>query len=126
MSGGVVFLGGGLWASICTIANTRPTKDPGSRQIIGILPWFIPVVLVLIIPGFYAIAWGVPLLNPGTVGVLFMTEISVGAISAALLTDEPFGMREILGVGLITAAGLTEAFTVVLSTSFFTRRQSRE
>ena len=99
---------------------------PEVGQVTGILPWFIPVALFLIIPGFYAIAWGVPLLNPGTVGVLFMTEISVGAISAALLTDEPFGMREILGVGLITAAGLTEAFTVVLSTSFFTRRQSRK
>ena len=102
----------------------RP-KIPEVGQVVGVLPWFIPVVLFLIIPGFYAIAWGVPLLNPGTVGILFMTEISVGAISAALLTDEPFGMREILGVGLITAAGLTEALTVALSTSFFARRQSR-
>ena len=54
-----------------------------------------------------------------------MTEVSVGAISAAILTDEPFGMREILGVGLITAAGLTEAFTAALSTSFSGRRRSR-
>jgi drug/metabolite transporter (DMT)-like permease len=98
---------------------------PEIGDIIRILPWFIPVVLFLIIPGFYAIAWGVPLLNPGTVGILFMTEISVGAIAAALLTDEPFGMREILGVGLITAAGLTEAFTVVFSTPFRPRRQRR-
>ena len=79
----------------------------------------------MIIPMFYAITWGVPLLNPGTVGILFMTEISIGAISAALLTDEPFGTREVLGVGLITAAGLTEAFTVVLSTFFSAGRQSR-
>ena len=54
-----------------------------------------------------------------------MPEISVGAIAATVLTDEPFGMREILGVGLITAAGLTEAFMVTLSTSFFARRQGR-
>ena len=38
-----------------------------------------------------------------------MTEISVGAGSAALLTDEPFGTREILGIVLISTAGLLEA-----------------
>ena len=80
----------------------RP-KIPEIGQIIGILSMvYSGCTMFLIIPGFYAIAWGVPLLNPGTVGILFMTEISVGAIAAALLTDEPFGMREILGVGLIT------------------------
>ena len=89
---------------------------PTIEDIYTVLPWIIPVVLLLVIPGFYAITWGVPLLNPGTVGVLFMTEISVGAISAALLTDELFGTREILGVILITAAGLTEAVVPMLST----------
>jgi hypothetical protein len=37
-----------------------------------------------------------------------MTEISVGAISAALLTAEAFGLREIVGVFLISLAGLAE------------------
>ena len=37
-----------------------------------------------------------------------MTEISVGAASAALLTQEPFGGREIVGVSLIVLAGLAE------------------
>ena len=98
----------------------RP-DPPSAEQIISVLPWLIPVVLVLIIPGFYAITWGVPLLNPGTVGVLFMTEISIGAISAALLTDEPFGTREILGVILITVAGLTEVVVPILGTLFSSR-----
>ncbi|HJL53422.1 MAG TPA: hypothetical protein QF695_12400, partial [Arenicellales bacterium] len=61
-----------------------------------------------------------------TVGVLFMTEISVGAISAALLTNEPFGTREILGVILITAAGLTEVVVPVLATLFPGRHTRRE
>ncbi len=50
-----------------------------------------------------------------------MTEISVGAISAALLTNEPFGFREILGVILITAAGLTEVVIPILGTLFSSR-----
>jgi len=44
-----------------------------------------------------------------------MTEVSVGAISAALLTNEPFELREILGVGLITAAGLTEVVVPIIT-----------
>ena len=99
----------------------RP-PPPSTDQIIAVLPWLIPVVVFLIIPGFYVITWGVPLLNPGTVGVLFMTEVSVGAISAALLTDERFGVREILGVILITAAGLTEVVVPILATLFSSRK----
>jgi len=103
----------------------RP-EIPEVGQVVGVLPWFIPVVLLLIIPGFYAIAWGVPFLNPGTVGILFMTEISVGAISAALLTDESFGIRELLGVGLITLAGLTEAFAVMFGNSYPVSQHRRD
>jgi drug/metabolite transporter (DMT)-like permease len=116
-----------FWATIIAVALwllpilDRP-DSPTTDQIVTILPWLIPVALFVIIPGFYAITWGVPLLNPGTVGVLFMTEISVGAISAALLTDEPFGVREILGVILITVAGLTEVVVPILGTLFPSRR----
>ena len=113
----------GLILALLPILDQPPV--PKVRQVTEILPWFIPVVLLMIIPMFYAITWGVPLLNPGTVGVLFMPEISVGAISAALLTDEPFGMREALGVGLVTAAGLTEAAAVVLAASYPDRRHKR-
>ena len=115
-----------FWSTvIAVILGLLPVLDrpdpPTIEQIVTVLPWLIPVVLFVIIPGFYAITWGVPLLNPGTVGVLFMTEISVGAVSAALLTNEPFGIREILGVMLITAAGLTEVVVPILGTLFSSR-----
>jgi drug/metabolite transporter (DMT)-like permease len=38
-----------------------------------------------------------------------MTEISVGAVTAAIWAGEPFGFREIVGVVLISAAGVTES-----------------
>ena len=53
--------------------------------------------------------WGTPKLNPGLVGLLFMTEISVGAITAALWSGEPFGWREAIGVILISLAGIMES-----------------
>ena len=119
-----------FWAAVfALVLALLPILDeppvPEMRQVIEILPWFVPVVLLMIIPMFYAITWGVPLLNPGTVGILFMTEISVGAISAALLTDEPFGTREVLGIGLITVAGLTEAAAVVLGARYPIGRHKR-
>jgi drug/metabolite transporter (DMT)-like permease len=56
----------------------------------------------LVIPGAYAAFWGAPHLNPGVVGLLMMTEISVGVVTAAIWVGEPFGMRELTGVILIT------------------------
>jgi drug/metabolite transporter (DMT)-like permease len=53
--------------------------------------------------------WGTPKLNPGLVGLLFMTEISVGAITAALWSGDPFGWREAIGVVLISAAAVMES-----------------
>jgi hypothetical protein len=38
-----------------------------------------------------------------------MTEISVGTVTAALWAGEPFGLREITGVLLISIAGLAES-----------------
>ncbi len=49
------------------------------------------------------------MLNPGIVGLLFMTEISVGTVTAALWAGEPFGAREVIGILLISGAGLAES-----------------
>ena len=80
---------------------------PRWAAIIDILPWSLPIAL-LVIPGAYAAFWGAPHLNPGVVGLLFMTEISVGAVTAAIWANEPFVLRELIGVSLITLAGLSE------------------
>ncbi len=89
------------------IAGAGPA--PGLDRVAGVLPWLLPVVLLVVIPGTFAAMWGTRLLNPGIVGILFMTEISVGTITAALWAGEPFGMREIVGVLLISGAGLAES-----------------
>ena len=81
---------------------------PNGPTISGELIWLVPTTLLVVLPIYLAITWGLPQLNPGTSGLLFMTEISVGAIAAAVLTDEPFGLREWAGVILISLAGLAE------------------
>ena len=81
---------------------------PDLSVVFDVLPWFIIVGPALLIPGIYAAFWGAPHINPGVVGLLFMTEISVATVTAALWANEPFGLRELTGVVLISLAGLTE------------------
>jgi drug/metabolite transporter (DMT)-like permease len=40
--------------------------------------------------------------------MLLLAEVLVGVTSAALLLDEPFGMRELAGAVLIVTAGVVE------------------
>ena len=90
---------------------------PALGTVTDVLPWLVPTIIILVIPSALAIFWGAALLSPGTVALLFMTEISVGAITAALWAGEPFGARELIGVLLITSAGLADSIPWPLSLS---------
>ena len=80
---------------------------PDWSVIVDVMPWAIPIAII-VIPGAYASYWGAPHLNPGVVGLLMMTEIGVGGITAAIWANEPLGARELTGIALITIAGLIE------------------
>ncbi len=79
---------------------------PATADFMAVLPWFIPVTLILTVPAGFATIYGPTKLNPGVVGLLFMAEIAIATITAAILTDETFGLREALGVLLVLVAGL--------------------
>ena len=81
---------------------------PSWDQVKPALPLLVVFVAILVIPGTFASLWGPKFISPGISGLLFMTEIVVGAISAALLAGEPFGQRELVGVALIASASLIE------------------
>jgi drug/metabolite transporter (DMT)-like permease len=103
-----------LWSAaiavifVIVFASTAGPMPP-LQTMAGTLPWLLPVMLLVVVTGMYATMWGAPKLNPAVVGLLFMTEISVGAVTAALWAGEPFGPREIAGVILISAAGVAES-----------------
>jgi len=85
-----------------------PEHVPGMAQTLPALPLLVVFMILLVLPGTYASLWGPKYLSPGVVGLLFMTEIVVGAVSVALLAGEPFGPREVTGIVLITGASLLE------------------
>lgn len=55
-----------------------------------------------------AFMWATQALEPARVGILLMSEVLVGAISAALFADEPFGPAVAAGAVLVIAAGVLE------------------
>ena len=104
----VYFFYGVLAAILLAISPLAGGIDlPEWSTFAAVIPWAIPIAII-VLPGAYAAFWGAPHLNPGVVGLLFMTELSVGGITAAIWANEPLGARELTGIALITLAGLSE------------------
>lgn len=70
--------------------------------------YWILIVALSMLPITYLTIWPATVLSPGRVGMLLMVEVIVGVVSAAILTDEPFGVREFAGTVLIFSAGVVE------------------
>jgi drug/metabolite transporter (DMT)-like permease len=81
---------------------------PSIEKTFSVLPWLIPFIAIAVIPGAFASLWGPKYVSPGLAGLLMMTEIIFGSITAALFANEPFGGREIFGIILISSASLFE------------------
>jgi len=103
-----------VWATIICVAMAfmplgSPSSIPQAGAVWGTLYWLMPILAFIVVPGAYAAMWGARLVSPGIVGILFMTEVIVGTITVAIWAGEPFGAREIIGITLISAAGLIES-----------------
>jgi len=71
--------------------------------------WYWVLIIALsMLPITYLTIWPATILSPGRVGMLLMVEVIVGVVSAAILTDEQFGVRELAGTVLIISAGVVE------------------
>ncbi len=103
------FWGAPLAVAIALLPLTGAHQAPDPAAAASVLPWLVPTLVAIVVPGSFAAMWGASHLNPGIVGLLFMTEISVGTLTAALWAGEPFGLREIVGIVLITSAGVLES-----------------
>jgi drug/metabolite transporter (DMT)-like permease len=70
--------------------------------------WLLALALIWMLPVVWLTIFGASHLDPGRVGILLMLEVVVALTAAALLTDEPFGPRELIGAVLIMGAGGVE------------------
>ncbi len=73
-----------------------------------LLPWLVVAAATFMIPVMWGLLWGAKHMDPGRLGIFLQMEAVVGIGSAALLTDEPFGMVEALGTVLVISAGVAD------------------
>ena len=116
-----------FWCAIAAVAMPAVAlgglaTSPPLALYLAQLPWLVPISLVVVMSGVYFGMWGARQLNPGIVGLLFMTELSAGAITAALWAGERFGWREMTGIVLITLAGMLDSLWDFVSARLATRR----
>ena len=81
---------------------------PANDAWIAMLPWLLLMSAVFLIPTNIVLLWTPSVVGGGLYSIIILIEIVVGSASAAVLTDESFGWREIVGSMLIITAGLTE------------------
>ena len=74
------------------------------RDATSVLAIFVATYL----PSMFLIFWGMQRLSPARGGILMMTEIIFGVVSAALLSGEAVGWSEIFGITLVVGAAVTE------------------
>jgi drug/metabolite transporter (DMT)-like permease len=102
-----VFLGP-IFFLVALMAGSTPNLSPSTETLLDSLPWLLAFSLAWMLPVMLLTIVGASRLDPGRVAILLMFEIIVGLTTAAVLTDEPFGLREAAGAALILAASGTE------------------
>ena len=86
------------------VVGTMPTFEVAFKS----LPLLLGVSLLFVLPTTAVIFWAPQHIGTGIFGILILSELVIGVISAALLTDEAFGWREATGATLVVLAGIVE------------------
>ena len=79
---------------------------PAIASFVSMSLFLIIISVFYFIPTGIVILWAPSKLGAGLCSILFLTEIVVGVTSSSILTDEPFGWREIVGSSMIIIGGI--------------------
>ena len=103
------FFYGGLFTLIQSYFLSDYLGDaPTIESWVTMMPWLILIAILFHIPTNVVILGAPSRIGAGIFSIIILFEIVVGTFSAAVLTDELIGWREILGSSFIIFAGLTE------------------
>jgi len=103
------FIGGSFAVTMLTILFGGAAF--GGMAETRLLSEAVPLSLALVLymlPMLFLTVWPATLLTPGRIGMLLMSEVIVGVVSAAVWSGDPFGWRETIGTVLIVSAGFVE------------------
>ena len=79
---------------------------PELQAFVSMSVFLILLSVFYFIPTGIVILWAPTQLGAGLCSILFLSEILVGVVSSSILTDEPFGWREVLGSSMIIVGGI--------------------
>ena len=79
---------------------------PPIEAFVSMALFLVIISVFYFIPTGIVIFWSPSKLGAGLCSILFLSEIVVGVITSSILTDEPFGWREITGSSLIVIGGV--------------------
>ena len=105
---GAFYIGGALIAGLFIVFPFQGLDEPPTLSAIkAAIPWLV-IFLVVFLSAIYLVFWGAQLLSPARVGLLLMTDVVCGVVSAAILAGEPFGWSQIIGIVLIVSAAIVD------------------
>jgi drug/metabolite transporter (DMT)-like permease len=102
MTGGLIVAGLLLLMLPGEVAGAKPPLTP---VVVG---GAFAVAALMLVPINWLAVWSARFLPPARVCLIFALEAVIGISSAAILTDEPFGWREILGSVLVIGGTVLE------------------
>lgn len=101
------FIAGALVLSLCSLPFGGEAGVVDYGAMLDVAP-VAALSALYTLPMIFLTIWPATKLTPARVGLLLMSEVVVGLISAAAFSGEPFGMREFAGAGLIVSAAVLE------------------
>ncbi len=101
---------GGLAASLIIViaAMGMGSDSAAATNPAEAFPWAVAMALIFFVPPNFLVLWAAQRIDSGRVGILLMTEVLMGAVTAAMFSGEPFGVMQVAGTACIAAAAFIE------------------
>ncbi len=108
-----VFAAGACAGALVLAPALEPLPGAVSSEAIGpAAGWVLAAGGLWWAASMAGLMWAASRLDPARVGILMMTEVLLGTISATVLAGEQLGPLEIIGGGLVLCAGVLEVWPV--------------
>lgn len=112
VEGNIIFLLGAAITALLFLPLAPALPSAAAGALPELAGWIVVLGVAWWAASMLVIVWATQRLEPARVGILFMSEVVVGALSAALYADEPFGPAVAVGAVLVVTAGLLETLPV--------------
>jgi len=109
--------GGAALALVMALALGREPVLPADADAFAAAGWLLLIGGLWWAGSLTLFLWATGVLEPARVGILLMSEVIVGALSAAFFAGEPFGTLVAIGAALVIAAGALETLPEFLRRS---------